>query len=78
MVVCRDQFGARDSWLNNLEHWSEDMYCPRALLKFPGSRTTFFYALRTALGGRSSRSENDDSEDDDVYVLGGSTVSAAG
>ena len=40
---------AMDSWLNNWEHWGEDMYCPRALLKIPGSGTTFFFALRTAL-----------------------------
>ena len=50
MVVCRDQFGARDSWLNNWEHRGEDMYCPRALLKLPRSgRDFFFFALRTAL-----------------------------
>ena len=51
--MCLHKFGARDSWLNNWEHWGEDMYCPRALLKIPGSGTTFFFffALRTALVG---------------------------
>ena len=40
--MCRDQFGARDSWLHNWEHRGEDMYCPRALLKLPGFGKTFF------------------------------------
>ena len=47
MVVCLYKFRARDSGLNNWEHRGEDMYCPRALLKIPGSGTTFFFALRT-------------------------------
>ena len=41
--MCRDQFGARDSWLNNWEHRGEDMYCPRALLKLPRSGRDFFF-----------------------------------
>ena len=57
--MCRDQFGARDSWLNNWEHRGEDMYCPRALLKLPGSGTTFFFfALRTALSCRICQAAN--------------------
>ena len=28
---------------------TQDMYCPRALLKLPRSGRTFFFALRTAL-----------------------------
>ena len=47
--MCLYKFGTRDSWLNNWEHRGEDMYCPRALLKIPGSGTTFFFPLRTAL-----------------------------
>ena len=47
--LCLYKFGARDSWLNNWEHRGEDMYCPQALLKIPGSGTTFFFPLRTTL-----------------------------
>ena len=43
MVMCRDQFGARDSWLNNWEHRGEDMHCPRALLKLPRTGRDFFF-----------------------------------
>ena len=42
MVVCLHKFGAMDSWLNNWEHRGEEMYYLRALLKLPGSGTTFF------------------------------------
>ena len=44
--MCLHKFGARDSWLNNWEHWGEDMYCPRALLKILGSGTTFFFCVK--------------------------------
>ena len=44
--MCLYKFGARDSWLNNWEHRGEDMYCPRALLKLPGSGTTFFFPVK--------------------------------
>ena len=43
------QIWARDLGLNNWEHRGEGMYCPRALLKIPGSGTTFVFALRTPL-----------------------------
>ena len=50
--MCLHKFGARDSWLNNWEHRGEDMYYPypRALLKIPGSGTTFFFCVKDRPG----------------------------
>ena len=54
------QIWARDSELNNWEHRGEGMYCPRALLKIPGTGTTFFFALRTPLFSRDQREKLDE------------------
>ena len=66
MVVCLHKFGARDSWLNHWEHRGGDMYRPRALLKLPGSGTTFFSPVKDTPGRLLRKMAAPDAQSEDV------------